>query len=99
MSAPLWVSIVPAVGIGVLYALLAVATALRSAKQEGVAFMATFVGGMMVRMVLTLGLTALVLFAFTPPAPVAFAVTMAVFVLIGMTTETLLTLRHLRRAS
>ncbi len=99
MSSPLWVSIAPAVGIGVLYAFLAVVTALRSARQEGVAFMATFVGGLMVRMVLTLALTALVLFAFTPPQPVAFAVTMAAFVLLGMTAETLLTLRQLRRAS
>jgi hypothetical protein len=99
MSAPLWASIAPAVAIGTVYALLAVVTALRSVRQEGTAFMATFVGGILVRMVLTLALTALVLFAFTPPQPVVFAATMAAFILAGMTAEVAFTLRQLRRAA
>ena len=99
MSSSVWISLIPGFAIGGAYVLVALISVRLLAGREGVAFAAGFVGGMMIRMMLVLGLTALVLVVAPPASPIAFASAVAGCVLVGLTVEIVYTLRLLRQAA
>jgi hypothetical protein len=89
----LWTSIASGLFVGVVYAVLALTTARLAARQEGARFFDFFLGGMAVRMLVTLVATGAVLALVPPAAPVAFGLTVAALILAGLAAEVALLLR------
>ncbi len=95
MTSPFWLSVAVGVGVGMAYGLVAFLSLKIAFKQTGQRFAATFVGGMLGRLVLVLVLTTLVLL-FAPIEPFPFAIALGVSVLIVLVAETAFALRRVR---